>query len=89
MKQFHNYRRKQFSQPYSEFKKRGQFGFLVSLLPIWGHRLSRNLCAVTQLPLILRIDDMRRHRGRLASAYLFLSLLGNYCTSAQRLLGTY
>ena len=38
MKQFHNYRRKQFSQPYSEFKKRGQFGFLVSLLPIWGHR---------------------------------------------------
>ena len=27
MKQFHNYRRKQFSQPYSEFKKRGQFGF--------------------------------------------------------------
>ena len=40
MKQFHNYRRKQFSQPYSEFKKRGQFGFLVSLLPIWGHRFA-------------------------------------------------
>ena len=55
------------------------------LFIIW---LSRNLCAVTQLPLILRIDDMRRPRGRLASAYLFLSLLGNYCTKIVNLLGT-